>query len=355
MVLLGLDRLTGGERAFVRCTSEVLTEKLVTVLAPETTVLEIPESVKQSAHLMDACRDLQSAGFQLALADFDKDLSSHPLLEVVSYIKADITKLDAAGFQLLRDSVAGKPITLIASKVDSNELHGKARSEGFTLFQGFYFCYPELILTAKVPSNRLFHLEILRQLQTDPLNIRKIGPLVMRDASLVLRLLRLVNSPICAVRQEVTSIESAILILGETTFRRIANLAILREFNAGQPNEVLHMALVRGRFCELAAASHTLDPGEQYLLGMLSLLPAMLRCPMETLTKELPLRDEIRRALLGEACAERSLLGWIEFHERNMVSDCVKLGNEYGMNQQKLNQFYVDALIWDAATPRPSA
>jgi EAL and modified HD-GYP domain-containing signal transduction protein len=88
---------------------------------------------------------------------------------------------------------------------------------------------------------------------------------------------------------------------------------------------------------------------------MLSLLPAMLRCPMETLMKELPLREEIRRALLGEACAERSLLGWIEFHERNMVSDCVKLGNEYGMNQQKLNQFYVDALIWDAATPRPSA
>lgn len=352
MVLLGLDRLTGGEKAFVRCTSEVLTEQLVTVLPPATSVLEVPADVKLSSHLTDACRELKSAGFKLALVDLKASSTPHPLLEFVSYIKVDVTNLSDEEFRQLRDTVKDRDIALIAAKVDTLELHSKARAEGFSFFQGFYFCYPELIHTAKVPANRLFHFEILRQLQSDPLNLRKIGPLVMRDASLVLRLLRLVNSPICAIRQEVTSIESAIMILGETTFRRIANLAILREFNADQPSEVLHMALVRGRFCELAATPSNLDPGEQYLLGMLSLLPAMLRYPMEALAKELPLRPEIRQALLGEANSERCLLGWIEFHERNMVSECVSIGNKYGLNQQKLNQFYVDALIWDAATPR---
>jgi len=352
MVLLGLDRLTGGERAFVRCTSEVLTEQLVAVLPPASTVLEIPADVKLSSHLLDACRELKSAGFKLALVDLKTSSDPHPLLELVSYIKVDIVHLGDAEFHWLRETVAGKEIALVAARVDTQELQTKARSEGFALFQGFYFCYPELIHASKVPANRLFHFELLRQLQSDPLNFRKIGPLVMRDASLVLRLLRLVNSPICAIRQEVTSIESAIMILGETTFRRIANLAILREFNADQPSEVLHMALVRGRFCELAAASSNLDPGEQYLLGLLSLLPAMLRYPMDALAKELPLREEIRQALLGEDNAGRSLLGWIEFHERNKVTDCVTLGKKFDLNQQKLNQFYVDALIWDAATPR---
>jgi EAL and modified HD-GYP domain-containing signal transduction protein len=352
MVLLGLDRLTGGVPAFMRCTSEVLSEQLVAVLPPATTVLEIPENVKLSPHLVEACHALKAAGFQLALVDYVFDPEPHPLLDLVSFIKVDITHIDAPGFQHLRERIAGKQIALVAAKVDTQELHSKAKAEGFTYFQGFYFCYPELILTAKVPANRLFHFEILRQLQSDPLNIRKIGPLVMRDASLVLRLLRLVNSPICAIRQEVTSIESAIMILGETTFRRIANLAILREFNAEQPTEVLHMALVRGRFCELAALPNNLDPGEQYLLGMLSLLPAMLRYPMEALAAELPLRSEIRHALLGEENAERSLLSWVELHERNLVKECIALGNKYGLNQQKLNQFYVDALIWDAATPR---
>jgi EAL and modified HD-GYP domain-containing signal transduction protein len=352
MVLLGLDRLTGGVRAFMRCTSEVLSEQLVAVLPPETTVLEISENLKISTHLLEACHALKAAGFQLALADCICDAEPHPLLDLVSYIKIDISRFNEAGFKHLRECVAGKEVALVATKVDTQELHSKAKAEGFTFFQGFYFCYPELILTARVPANRLFHFEILRQLQSEPLNIRKIAPLVMRDASLVLRLLRLVNSPICAIRQEVTSIESAILILGETTFRRIANLAILREFNADQPNEVLHMALVRGRFCELAALPNNLDPGEQYLLGMLSLLPAMLRYPMDALASELPLRSEIRQALLGTENTERSLLTWVEMHERNMVKECIALGNKYGLNQQKLNQYYVDALIWDAATPR---
>ncbi len=68
------------------------------------------------------------------------------------------------------------------------------------------------------------------------------------------------------------------------------------------------MAFVRGRFCELAARFCSLDPTEQYLLGMLSLLPAMLQLPMDELTPALPLREEIRRALQGEANSERVLL-----------------------------------------------
>ena len=79
----------------------------------------------------------------------------------------------------------------------------------------------------------------------------------------------------------------------------MAMLAVLSELNTGQPTEILHMALVRARFCELAAASGSLDSEEQYMLGMLSLLPAMLRQPMEELAVELPLRPGIKKALLG--------------------------------------------------------
>ena len=92
----------------------------------------------------------------------------------------------------------------------------------------------------------------------------------------------------------------------------MATLAITSELNAGQPAELLRMAFVRARFCELAALFAGLDHTEQYLLGLLSLLPAMLRTPMHDLAPSLPLRDEIRRALLGEKIPERSLLCWLK-------------------------------------------
>jgi EAL and modified HD-GYP domain-containing signal transduction protein len=353
-VIFGIDRFTNGLPAFVTCSAESLTEEWVSVLPPELTVLEVPAALEPSPRLIGSCRKLRDAGFKLALTGFTWELMPHPLFEQAEYVKADLTCLDSAGCQQLRKSLPGKAMSMVAENVETQEDYRKARAEGFTLFQGYYFCKPELIESAKVPANRLFHLDILRQLYKDPLDLKKITPMVLRDAALTYRLLRLVNSPTYAMRQEVRSIESAIMVVGETAFRRIAALAILSEFNAQQPPEILHMALVRARFCELGAKLCQLDPDEQYLLGMMSLLPAMMRHPMETLTPQLPLRDEIRRALLGEDNRERCLLGWVECHERNDQAAWNAIAEAHGLNQQRLVQYYIDAVVWDA-TPRRSA
>jgi EAL and modified HD-GYP domain-containing signal transduction protein len=353
-VIFGIDRFANGLPVFVTCSAESLIEEWVSVLTPELTVLEVPAALESSAGLVGSCRKLKAAGFKLALTGFTWDLMPHPLFELIDYVKADLSYLDSAGCQRLRKSLPGNAMSMVAENVETQEDYRKARAEGFTLFQGYYFCKPELIESAKVPANRLFHLDILRQLYKDPLDLKKITPMVLRDASLTYRLLRLVNSPIYAMRLEVRSIESAILVVGETAFRRIAALAILSEFNAQQPPEILHMALVRARFCELGAKLCELDPNEQYLLGMMSLLPAMMRHPMATLAPELPLRDEIRRALLGEESRERCLLGWIECHERNDQAAWNAIAEAHGLNQQRLVQYYIDAVVWDA-TPRRSA
>jgi EAL and modified HD-GYP domain-containing signal transduction protein len=176
--------------------------------------------------------------------------------------------------------------------------------------------------------------------------------LVARDASLTYRLLRLVNSPLYAVRQEVRSIESAILLLGERIFHRIATLAIFSEFNSHEPPEILHMALVRARFCEQAAGLCDLDPNEQYLLGMFSLLAAMMRQPMERLAAELPLRSEIRQALMGANTGDGCLLAWIEAHERDDQVARDSIAKAYSLNQRSLMQHYLGALLWDAAARR---
>ena len=120
-----------------------------------------------------------------------------------------------------------------------------------------------------------------------------------KDTSLSFRFLRLVNSPLFAMRQEVSSIKMALTLLGDDTVRRVATLAITSEFNANQPPAILQMAFVRGRFCELAAGLCALGQSEQYLLGLFSLLPAMLRIPMAELAPALSIRTKIRQAWFG--------------------------------------------------------
>jgi len=351
-VIFGIDRFTNGLRAFVRCTAESLTERLVSVLPPAMTVLEIPAGIEVTPELSAACLELKEAGFRLALVDFASHLMPHPLQNMVDYIKANQAGLDPDRWRRYREKLQGMQIQLMAEKVETQKDYMLALAQGFTLFQGYYFCHPELIKDAKVPANRLCHMEILRQLQNDPIDLRKVSPLVSRDPSLTYRLLRLVNSPLYAIRNEVRSIEAAIIAIGETSFRRISTLAIFSESNADQPPEILHMALVRARFCELAAGDCGLDPNEQYLLGMFSLLPAMMRQPMEKLAPELSLRTEIREALLGKDNRERRLLAWIEAHERNDGAERTAAEEAHSLNQQIMIQCYLAALLWDAAARR---
>jgi EAL and modified HD-GYP domain-containing signal transduction protein len=136
------------------------------------------------------------------------------------------------------------------------------------------------------------------------------------------------------------------MVVGEKGFRRIATLAITSELNGNQSQEILRMAFVRGRFCELGAERCGLDATEQYLMGLVSLLPAMLRLPMKELTPALPLRNEIRMALDGAENAERGLLAWVEFHERADWAACDGVVQAHGLDQDQLMKCFAEAVVW---------
>jgi c-di-GMP-related signal transduction protein len=92
-----------------------------------------------------------------------------------------------------------------------------------------------------------------------------------------------------------------------------------------------------------------LDGTEQYLLGLMSLLPAMLRAPMKELAPTMPLRDEIRRALMGEEIAERSLLTWLERYELGDWAGCGEIANANKLEEGALLSSHQEAVAWTEA------
>jgi EAL and modified HD-GYP domain-containing signal transduction protein len=141
-------------------------------------------------------------------------------------------------------------------------------------------------------------------------------------------------------------VRDAMIVVGEVSFRRLAAVAIASELSAGRPPELLRMAFVRARFCELAAGFCGLNQTEQFLLGMLSLLPAMLQLPMSDLLPLLPLRDKIRQALEGKPVRERALLSWLEGHEQGDWAACDMVVDAQGLNPQDILPHFEEALRW---------
>lgn len=345
-IIFGLERLTAGLPAFVNCTADALTEQLVDVLPASMTVIEVLENIEPTPDVIAACRQLKTQGFRLALDDFIWRPDLEPLVDLASYIKVDFALTSAFERRQLFQRLEGRSIALIAEKVETQQEYAEACREGFTLFQGYYFCRPVLLKNYAIPANRLFHLQILQKLHTPPVNLHELSSLLKRDTSLTYRLMRLVNSPISAVRQEIRSIESALIAVGEDTFRRIATLAITGEINGNQTPELLRMAFVRGRFCELAAAQRGLDSTEQYLVGMLSMVPAMLSIAIEEVVPTLPLRTEVRAALTGTPSIERCLLDWLEANEQGQWQRCDELAAQWKLQPEDLARCYAEALVW---------
>ncbi len=329
---------------FVPCTPTSLMSSDVLGLPARRTVLQLPANSQPTHELMEACRTIKKTGQCLALEDYSGN--SGILTGFADYIKVDLAACDVATRKELLVKARGASAKLVARSVETQEQFDQARAEGFDLFEGYYFSLPQSQKDKRIPGNKLVHLEILELIQNEPYDLHRLSQLVSCDPSLTFRLLRLVNSPICAVRQEVTSIQSALLLVGQDVFRRVASVAIATDLNAEQPTEILRMALVRSRFGELAAGLCNLSHAEQYLIGMVSLFPAMLSIPMDELVTMLPLRQPASDALLGKETVEGALLQWVMAIERGDWAACDAHAATYGMKQAVLMRLFGEAIAW---------
>jgi EAL and modified HD-GYP domain-containing signal transduction protein len=345
-VLFGLDQMAGGLPAFVNCSPDTLTEEWMQLLPPAMTVIELQADLEYSTDVLENCHKLKSSGFRFALDGFRGRTEPAALLDLADYVKVDVQTCGPEEREEALAKLASFTARPIAYNVQTQEAYREAYGQGFKLFQGFYFCRPEMLKNHRIPANRLVHMEIMELVQKETVDLKRLSQLVSCDASLTYRLLRLVNSPLCAMRQEVTSIQSALMLIGERTFRHLAILAIASDFNGEQPQEILRISFERGRFCELAAGLCGMVPSEQYLIGMISMFPAMLRIPMEDMVRTLPLREKAREALLGRPVLESILLQWLVGQEREDWRACDIILSKHRLPADQMMRYRAEAISW---------
>jgi EAL and modified HD-GYP domain-containing signal transduction protein len=345
---VGIESLVAGGLAFVNCTREALIGQLVTLLPPQTTVLEILETVEPDAEVLAACRDLSAKGYRIALDDFLPCPEMQPLIEIASYIKVDLRLCDAAMRREIRGMTRGSSAALLAEKVEDQEEFEITRGEGYEYFQGYFFCRPKIVANREIPPNRMNYLLLLVELTRTPLNIRDVLRIVGLEASLCYRLLRLANSALWGLREPVTSVRGAFMLVGEERFRMLVSVAASSVMGQNQSPALITLSLERARFCELLAPLAGENPTEQFMLGLLSLLDAMLEIPMESIVKSLPLRAEAKAALRGATNSASLPLRAIQSFEsggREGSSHTVDLAN---VSEETLTRLYLESVKWAA-------
>ena len=345
-MLMGLDFLCAGRRAFINCTREVLLKEYVSLLPAAQTVVEVLESVPADDLVIAACQRLKEAGYLIALDDFVGSDGREPLIELADIIKVDLRQVPLEKAARLAKSYGPYRCRMLAEKVETRDEFAAAKSAGFVYFQGYFFRRPETLHTHEIPANQLNYLRMWQAVAKPELDVREVEAVIKREASLCYRLLRYLNSPMFGFGNEIHSIRHALAILGEREVRRWVRLVATLGAGQNKSSELVLSALVRARFCELLSSRIAHVRSDLFLMGLLSLMDAMLEVPMERILETVPVDHETRGVLLGTQSHLRPLYQLMLAQESGEWQASSELAHRLSFTDSEVAETYWEAVHW---------
>ena len=269
---LGLLELTGGDDAWVNVPPGLLVDDTILDVPPEGLVIELLGGPVDHDELHAALVRHRAAGFRIALSEVvSADDPRLKLADLIDVIKVDVPGAGVEeGLRLVRQ-LAREGRMVLAEKVEDPAIFERAAQAGAKLFQGFFFTRPLSVRGMRPLGIESGHLQLLRELARDEVDLRQVELLIRGDVTVSDRFLRLVRSRSRGI--EVESIHHGLVMLGVVAVQRWVNLVVMSATVRDAPSELVAVASARARGCELLERARGGNRMlEAFSLGMFSIL-----------------------------------------------------------------------------------
>lgn len=271
-------------------------------LPPEHTVVKVDEGLCKKSEIREALKRLRADGYQIAI-----DLSGPAPTAEATALPPHLLCLKGLdkSFKALPGLEKKPQPQFLAQGIKSLEQFESARKLGISLFQGTFFKEPEIIPDRKLSSHQITRMNLFKLIEQEDPDFNELSEAIKTDVSITFRFLAYLNTAAFGFTQKVQSIRQAITLLGWKKVKNWLRAVLLTDMAKSDEDipELLHLSVQRGRFLELVANEYDywgFDPGSLFLLGIFSLLDAMLGMPMKDVVEYLPLDRKLKSALCRE-------------------------------------------------------
>ena len=345
---LGLDDISCNKKSFINFQSETLIGGLPASLDPESIVVELSTGRSDDSGLLDMCKHVKGMGYNIALEDNSLTPNLSDFLPYVDLLKVNTNpdNLDFLNKNINRFKDAN--VQLIANKVETQESFNIFSSMGFDYFQGYFFARPESISNKNLPTSKLTLVELMGASSSESFDFESINNVIEHDVGLSYMLLRFINNPTINKRYKITSLRHALNYMGEVEIKKFIALLALTNLSDGKPLELLHLSLVRGKFCDLVGTEKNIgsNPPTAFLVGLFSMLDALLDQKMETLLEQVPLVDEVKEALCDGQNDLSMYLMLVKAFESGNWLKVIRISKILEIDQKILHSLFNEAILW---------
>lgn len=346
------DSLASNRTIFINCTHDSLAAGHLELVSPERVVLEIPpltiSQVDQIPDRLPMLQELKRRGFRLAFDYSILTRSYDSWLPLASFIKFDLSVLKpeaVASFVNLAHSKSSAQ--LIAEKVETPKQYEHVASLGVKLFQGYWFAQPQVVEGQTIRPAQATILRLI-DLVRQQASTTEIEEVLKHDPTLSFNLLRFINSAGFGMRTEVTSFRHAVMLLGLNRLFKWAALLMTTSNADDRPPAIGTTAIIRGRLMELLATEANLaeDTDNAFVVGVFSLLDAMLGLPMEAALASVSLPEKVMDALLHRQGVLAPFLELAIACETGDDAVFARTAEAVGLNSNQINWAHLQALAW---------
>lgn len=348
---LGIDEISCNKKAFINFHQDTLQYRFPTSLDANEVVIEIVETVNVTRELFTACKHIANLGYHLALDDYDFSTKWDEFLPIVRYVKVDIQQHGIEEVKLHIDKLKATKAILIAEKVETHEEFDAYNALDFDYFQGYFLAKPEIVRNKQLGVSKLSLLELVAVSSSVNFDYDKVNNVLQRDVGLSYMLLRFINNPLFNKRNKIRSLRHALTYMGEIEVKKFIALLALANLSEGKPIELMHMSLVRAKFCELMSLflKEKENPPTGFLTGLFSLLDSILDQTMPVLVEKIPLADNVKGALVGNENLLRECVDIARAFEVGNWPSVERFAKRHEIDINLLHSFYNEAIKWGHA------
>lgn len=354
------NRIFNEKKTFMTFTPALLFRNTPRIFDKDKIIIQIEDNIiihPLAGILISKYRD---SGYHFAINDFQFTPKYFSMLEHVDYIKVNISnKMNEAQKPSLQNMVEmahGFQKEFIATGVNSKEAYNFAKELQVDYVEGNYISNAMTTKASKMDFLQGNLYQLIIEITKDEPDIDILEEIVSRDASLTYALLKMANSAYFAVHSETTSIRQAIVRVGISQLKQwVYLLSFENNQDDNTSEEMLKTSFMRANFASALVKkikNFVINSADAYLLGMFSTLEYMIDAPMEEILQEIPIVDEVKKALVSKEGEAGKLYELILCYERAEWSEIKVLAEELGLQTNALAQLYMECVeevndIWD--------
>ena len=339
--------LTGGTKAFINFSGEMIVKEIPMVLPRKSIVVEVLERVEATPEVLYALKKLKSEGYTIALDDFAFGDASLPFLELADIVKVEFPHVDS-DTQMHYIKLYGHRIKFLAEKVETREDYQHAVEMGYSYFQGYFFSRPVIEKRKEIASLPSTLMRIMTELNSPEPDFQALTEVIETDVGLSYKLLKVAGSIYFGTKGGICTVKQALVRMGVNEIRKWIYLLLLKNVQSHENHELITNCLIRAKFMEMLAVKAGGDRKyyDYFLAGLFSSIDILLDTTMGQAIKDLPIIPEVKDALLGSENGIRRALDIVLNYEIGNWDkvDALRLNPLLGRNN--LMPLYVDALHW---------